>query len=41
LIEQGLLTPSCGLAPLATDEAATQALELLVELSIKIRQRYM
>jgi len=41
LIEQGLLTPSCGLAPLATDEAATRALELLVELSIKIRQRYM
>ncbi len=41
LIEQGLLTPSCGLAPLATGEAATQALELLVELSIKIRQRYM
>ena len=26
LIEQGLLTPSCGLAPLATDEAAARPL---------------
>lgn len=41
LIEQGLLTPSCGLARLATEEAAAQALELLSELSAKIRQRYM
>ncbi len=41
LIEQGLLTPSCGLAPLATEDAATQALELLAELSIKVRKRYM
>ncbi len=41
LIQQGLLTPSCGLASLATKEAAAQALELLVELSIKIRKRYM
>jgi len=41
LIEQGLLTPSCGLERLATEEAATQALELLAELSVKIRKRYM
>jgi len=40
LLEQGLLTPSCGLA-LVTDEAATRALELLAELSLKIRKRYM
>ena len=40
LIEQGLLTPSCGLASLATEEAAARALELLTELSIKIRKRY-
>jgi methionine synthase II (cobalamin-independent) len=41
LIEQGLLTPSCGLASLATEEAAAQALELLAELSKIIRKRYM
>ena len=41
LIEQGLLTPSCGLAPLATNEAAGQALELLAELSKVIRTRYL
>ncbi|MFQ6121866.1 MAG: methionine synthase [Dehalococcoidales bacterium] len=41
LIEQGLLTPSCGLASLASGEAAARALELLAELSIKIRKRYM
>ncbi len=40
LIEQGLLTPSCGLARLATKEASAQALELLVELSARIRKRY-
>jgi len=40
LIEQGLLTPSCGLASI-TEEAAARALELLSELSIKIRKRYM
>ncbi len=39
LIEQGLLTPSCGLAAV-TEEAATRVLELLVELSAKIRKRY-
>ena len=41
LIEQGLLTPSCGLAPLATEEASARALELLAELSAMIRKRYM
>ena len=41
LIRQGLLTPSCGLASLATEEAAARALELLAELSAKIRKRYM
>ena len=40
LVEQGLLTPSCGLASL-TEEAADQALELLTELSIKMRQHYL
>ena len=40
LIKQGLLTPSCGLAPLATKEASAQALELLAELSARIRKRY-
>ena len=41
LIEQGLLTPSCGLASLATNESSAQALELLAELSARIRKRYM
>ena len=41
LIEQGLLTPSCGLDSLVTKEASAQALELLAELSAKIRKRYM
>jgi methionine synthase II (cobalamin-independent) len=40
LIEQGLLTPSCGLASLDTTEAAARALELLAELSQMIRKRY-
>ena len=40
LIEQGLLTPSCGLARLS-EEAAGQALELLAELSVAIRKRYL
>jgi methionine synthase II (cobalamin-independent) len=39
LIEQGLLTPSCGLASLSL-EAAEQALELLMQLSAKLRKRY-
>ena len=41
LIEQGLLTPSCGLGSMATEEAASQVLELLTELSTRIRKRYM
>jgi len=40
LIEQGLLTPSCGLGSIATEEAASRVLELLAELSIRIRKRY-
>jgi methionine synthase II (cobalamin-independent) len=38
LLRQGLLTPSCGLAPLDTPEAAAHALELLAELSQMIRK---
>ncbi len=41
LIMQGLLTPSCGLGLLANKEAAARVLELLAELSVKIRKRYM
>ena len=41
LIEQGLLTPSCGLASMAGEEAAARALELLADLSAMIRKRYM
>ena len=40
LVEQGLLTPSCSLAAM-TEEAAAQTLELLAELSQKIRKRHM
>jgi len=39
LIEQGLLTPSCGLAALATKESSASALEILAELSAMIRKR--
>ena len=39
LVAQGLLTPSCGLASMSP-EAATQVLELLAELSAKLRGRY-
>ncbi len=39
LVKQGLITPSCGLASLIP-EAAEQALEYLVQLSNKVRQRY-
>ncbi len=41
LVEQGLLTPSCTLASLVTEEAADRALELLAELSVAIRKRYL
>jgi len=40
LIEQGLLTPSCGLGSIATEEAAARVLELLAKLSARIRKRY-
>lgn len=39
LISQSLLTPSCGLASLS-EEAADRALELLTELSARIRKQY-
>ncbi len=39
LIRQGLLTPSCGLGSIATEEAAARVLELLADLSLKIRKR--
>ena len=39
LVAQGLLTPSCGLASVSP-EAAIQALELLAELSVKLRSKY-
>jgi methionine synthase II (cobalamin-independent) len=41
LARQGLLTPSCGLGSLNSDDAATRALELLAELSNKLRKRYL
>ena len=40
LLEQGLLTPSCGLASLSED-AAARALELLADLSKAVRQKYL
>jgi len=39
ILEQGLLTPSCGLAGLSP-EAVNQALELLAHLSQDLRKRY-
>jgi methionine synthase II (cobalamin-independent) len=41
LVAQGLLTPSCGLASMSTEDAAARVLELLAELSANIRKRYM
>lgn len=41
LVRQGLLTPSCGLAPLTSEEASARALELLAELSVEIKKRYL
>lgn len=39
LIDQALLTPSCGLASMST-EAAEQALEVLAQLSARLRELY-
>jgi methionine synthase II (cobalamin-independent) len=39
LVAQGLITPSCTLTPLS-EEAAGRALELLTELSARMRKRY-
>jgi methionine synthase II (cobalamin-independent) len=41
LIEQGLLTPSCGLSRLPNAEACARAFELLNDLSRAIRKRYL
>lgn len=41
LIEQALLTPSCGMATLRTNDAAAVALELLTGLSETFRKRYL
>jgi len=41
LVEQSLLTPSCGLAGLATVEAAEKVLQMLVELSSVIRKKHL
>ena len=41
LLEQGLLTPSCGLAGLVAQGSAARALELLTDLSAEIRRRYL
>ena len=41
LVEQGLLTPNCGLASLPAGEVVERALELLTELSTTIRKRYL
>lgn len=40
LIQQGLLTPSCGLAGL-TEDTSARVLDLLADLSTKMRQRYL
>ncbi|MFC1871240.1 methionine synthase [Chloroflexota bacterium] len=41
LLTQSLLTPSCGLAALESEEMAAHVFELLTELSEKVRQRYL
>jgi len=40
LIGQGLLTPSCGLASLGSEELAERAIALLAALSAEVRRRY-
>jgi methionine synthase II (cobalamin-independent) len=40
LLEQSLLTPSCGLASLASEEVTARVLEMLVELSESLRKKY-
>ena len=41
LLEQSLLTPSCGLASLDSEDVVTQVLEMLVELSESMRKKYL
>ncbi len=38
---QGLITPSCGLGGMSSSDAAAQTLQMLAELSIELRRRYM
>jgi len=41
LIEQGLLLPSCGLGSIGSETAAERALQLLADLSVYIRGKYL
>jgi hypothetical protein len=41
LIEQGLLLPACGLGPIGSESAAESALQLLADLSVTIRKKYL
>ena len=41
LLEQGLITPSCGLGPIGSETAAERALQLTVDLSNMIRKKYL
>jgi len=41
LVRQGLVTPSCTLASVGTEEAASHALALLADLSARVRQHYL
>jgi methionine synthase II (cobalamin-independent) len=41
LIEQGLLLPSCGLGSIGSEAAAERALQLLADLSVYIRGKYL
>ncbi|MDD5189788.1 MAG: methionine synthase [Dehalococcoidales bacterium] len=40
LLEQGLITPACGLGPISSEAAAERALQLTAELSKEIRNKY-
>jgi methionine synthase II (cobalamin-independent) len=41
LLKQSILTPSCTLSSLATEEAAEKTLELLVEVTDTVRKKYL
>lgn len=40
LLEQGMITPACGLGPIGSEAAAERALHLTAELSKEIRRKY-